>query len=117
MRRSSRTALGPFFVLLFCLTFAADAFAQAPFDKAEFAARRAKIFEQMADGVGVVFADEQHVHAVKFRQSPDFFYLTGVEEPGAVLLLDGKTKQAILYAHKRPEWKVNVEGPGVLNET
>src|SRR5918997_704160 len=113
MRRSSRTALGPFFVLLFCLTFAADAFAQAPFDKAEFAARRAKIFEQLADGVGVVFAGEKHVHAVKFRQAPDFFYLTGVEEPGAVLLLVGPRRQAVLFAHKRSEQEVNVEGPGI----
>lgn len=98
-----------------CLMLASHARANG-FNKEEFAARRAKLFEQIADGVAVVFADEQHVHAVKFRQSPDFFYLTGVEEPGAVLLLDGKTKQAILYAHKRPDWKVNVEGPGILNE-
>lgn len=116
MRRSGRTALGFVFSIFFCLSLAADAPAQAPFDKAEFAARRAKILEQMADGVGVVFADEQHVHAVKFRQSPDFFYLTGVEEPGALLLLVGPQKRAFLFAHKRPEWKVNVEGPGVLNE-
>src|SRR5919107_141208 len=116
MRRSGRTALGFVFSIFFCLSFAADVSAQAPFDKAEFAARRAKLFEQMGDGVGVVFADEQHVHAVKFRQSPDFFYLTGVEEPGALLLLVGPAKRAILFAHKRPEWKVNVEGPGVLNE-
>jgi Xaa-Pro aminopeptidase len=116
MRRSSRTALGFVFSIFLCLTFAADAFAQAPFDKAEFAARRAKIFEQMADGVGVVFADEQHVHAVKFRQSPDFFYLTGVEEPGALLLLVGPAKQAFLFAHKRSEQDVNVQGPGVLDE-
>ena len=112
--RAQPAGTRPLFVPSY-VSLSGRAFAQA-FDKAEFAARRAKLFEQMADGVAVVFADEQHVHAVKFRQSPDFFYLTGVEEPGAVLLLDGKTKQAILYAHKRPDWKVNVEGPGILNE-
>jgi Xaa-Pro aminopeptidase len=116
MRRSCRTALGPVVLLFFCLTFVAEASAQAPFDKAEFAARRARLFEQMADGVGVVFADEQHVHAVKFRQSPDFFYLTGVEEPGALLLLVGPRKQAILFARKRSEQDVSVEGPGILDE-
>lgn len=101
--------------LVFCLTVASHAYANG-FNKEEFAARRAKLFEQIADGVAVVFADEQHVHAVKFRQSPDFFYLTGVEEPGAVLLLVGAQKQAFLFANKRPEWKINVEGPGVMDE-
>ena len=116
MRRARRTALGLAFAIFFCLSLAADASAQAAFDKAEFAARRAKILEQMGDGVGVVFADEQHVHAVKFRQYPDFFYLTGVEEPGALLLLVGPAKQALLFAHKRSEQDVSVEGPGILNE-
>lgn len=116
MRRSCRKALGPFVFVFLCLTFAGDVCAQAPFDKAEFAARRARVFEQMADGVGVVFADERHVHAVKFRQSPDFFYLTGVEEPGALLLLVGPAKQAIIFAHKRSEQDVSVEGPGILDE-
>lgn len=90
--------------------------AQAAFPSAEFAARRAKIFEQIGDGVAVVFAGEPHVHAVKFRQAPDFYYLTGVEEPAAVLLLVGATKQSLLFAPKRPGWKINVEGPGVLDE-
>jgi Xaa-Pro aminopeptidase len=116
MRRSCRTALGFVFSIFLCLASATDISAQAAFDKAEFAARRAKIFEQLADGVGVVFAGEKHVHAVKFRQAPDFFYLTGVEEPGAVLLLVGPHRQAVLFAHKRSEQEVNVEGPGILNE-
>ncbi|HEV3470027.1 MAG TPA: Xaa-Pro peptidase family protein [Pyrinomonadaceae bacterium] len=100
--------------LVFCITTAARA--QAAFDKDEFAARRAKLFEQIGDGLAVVFAGEQHVHAVKFRQAPDFYYLTGVEEPGAVLLLIGPSKQSFLFAHKRPQWKINVEGPGILDE-
>src|SRR5919112_317338 len=94
-----------------CLMLASHAHANG-FNKEEFAARRAKLFEQIADGVAVVFADEQHIHAVKFRQSPDFYYLTGVEEPGAVLLLVGRPKQAILFAHKRPPQRVSLEGPG-----
>lgn len=112
MPRPRRTALLFLFALALCL----DANAQASFNKEEFAARRAKLFEQIADGVAVVFAGEQHVHAVKFRQAPDFYYLTGVEEPGAVLLLVGPTKQAVVFAQKRPRWKINVEGPGILDE-
>jgi len=114
MQRSCRrVALG---LAAFALGLAGAARAQAPFNKDEFAARRAKLFAQLGDGVAVVFAEEKHVHAVKFRQSPDFYYLTGVEEPGAVLLLVGPSKQSFLFAHKRPAWKINVEGPGVLDE-
>ena len=86
---------------------------QTDFNKAEFAARRAKVFEKIGDGIAVVFANEEHPHSVRYREAPDFFYLTGIEEPGAVLLLNGKEKQAFVAAHKKPEWKVRSEGPGI----
>jgi Xaa-Pro aminopeptidase len=116
MRRPSRHLLLALAAAL-ALSLVAAARAQAPFRKDEFAARRAKLFEQIGDGVAVVFAGEPHVHAVKFRQAPDFYYLTGVEEPGAVLLLVGPSKQTFVFATKRPRWKINVEGPGLLDES
>ena len=116
MPRAHRTAFRLLTALILCLAFAASASAQAPFDKTEFAARRAKVFEQIGEGgVAVVFAADPHVHAVKFRQSPDFYYLTGVEEPGALLLLVGKTRQSVVFTERRPAWRVRVEGPGLLN--
>lgn len=93
-----------------------DAAAQAAFNKEEFAARRAKVFEKIGDGIALVFANNEHPHAVKYREAPDFFYLTGIEEPGAVLLLYGKTKRAIIAAMKKPEWKVESEGPGIMDD-
>src|SRR3954469_1027489 len=89
--------------------------AQAAFDKSEFAARRAKLFEKIADGVAVVLAADSHVQPVKFRQSPDFYYLTGVEEPGAVLLLVGKTRESFVFVRPKETWELSVEGPGLLN--
>lgn len=99
--------------LLLALAHAAPA--QTPFDKAEFASRRAKLFEQMADGVAVVFAADPHVQPVKFRQAPDFYYLTGIEEPGAILLLAGRTRESFVFARQREPWELNVEGPGLLD--
>lgn len=106
----------PSVLLLLLCTLAA--LSQQPFDKAEFAARRAKVFEKIGDSVAIVFANEEHPHAVKYREAPDFFYLTGVEEPGAILILDGKEKNAIVAAVKKPDWKVRSEGPGLrdINE-
>ena len=116
MPRATRTTLRLLHALALGFAFAASVSAQSAFDKAEFASRRAKVFEQIGEGgIAVVFAADPHVHAVKFRQSPDFYYLTGIEEPGAMLLLVGKTRQSVVFAERRPAWSVSVEGPGLLN--
>ncbi|MBA3555467.1 MAG: aminopeptidase P family protein [Gemmatimonadales bacterium] len=77
--------------------------AQTTFPKNEYAGRRAKLLERIPDGVAIVFAAVEHPYPVGFRQSPDFHYLTGLEEPGAVLVLNGATKTAAVFALKRPQ--------------
>jgi Xaa-Pro aminopeptidase len=98
-------------IILFGL--APSSFAQPPFNKGEFAARRAKLFEKIADGMAVIFAAKGQHYPVKFRQSPDFYYLTGVEEPGAVLVMLGPTKAAFLFAPRRSEPQIRADGPGI----
>jgi Xaa-Pro aminopeptidase len=77
--------------------------AQTTFDKGEFAARRARLLERIPDGIAIVFGAVEHPYPVNFRQSPDFYYLTGLEEPGAILVLNGATKNAVVFATKRPQ--------------
>jgi Xaa-Pro aminopeptidase len=72
-------------------------------DTAEFAARRAKLLAKIPDGIAVVLGGIDHPYPIRFRQSPDFYYLTGIEEPGAVLVLNGVTGNAAVFAVKRPE--------------
>jgi Xaa-Pro aminopeptidase len=62
-----------------------------PFDKSEYAARRAKFMLQIADGIAVIFG------SVAAPQNNDFKYLCGVEVPGAVLIVDGIRKESILF--------------------
>ena len=76
---------------------------QEPFAKAEFAARRARLLERIPDGIAVVLAATEHPYPTRFRQSPDFYYLTGLEEPGAVLVLNGVTKKSVVFALNRPQ--------------
>ncbi len=98
MPRSTR------FLLAFLLVLLPSAVhAQAAFDKGEYAARRAKLLERIPDGIAVVFGAVEHPYPVNFRQSPDFHYLTGLEEPGAILVLNGATKNALVFAAKRPQ--------------
>ena len=104
-------------IVLFYIELAASAAMPAPFgprDREEFASRRARVYEQIGDGVAVILADTPHVHAVKFRQSPDFYYLTGIEEPSAVLVLVGGSKESYVFAYPRSPGQVRVEGPGLL---
>jgi Xaa-Pro aminopeptidase len=87
---------------------------QRPFNKSEFVARRAKLFEKIPDGIAVIFAAKDQHYPIKFRQAPDFYYLTGVEEAGAVLVLVGPTRTSFLFAPKRSEVQIRAEGPGIL---
>src|SRR5437868_137250 len=89
------------------LTLALSAFAQQPFNQSEFAARRAKLFEKIGnDGVAVIYAAREQHYPIKFRQAPDFYYLTGIEEPNAILVLIGANKRAFLFAPTRSESQI-----------
>ena len=67
------------------------------FSPEDFARRRASLMERIPDGVAIFTAAELPEAFEKFRQDNTFYYLTGVEIPDAVLLLNGKTKESILY--------------------
>src|SRR5262249_20477110 len=61
-----------------------------------FAARRARLLEKLSDGVTVVFAYpaiEGESLRSSFRQESNFYYLTGWNEPGAILMLTPRMKE------------------------
>src|SRR6266487_2233800 len=55
-------------------------------EPAVYRARRAALMKEMDEGVAVIYAEGRE-DGDGFRQSPDFFYLTGVQEEGAILVL------------------------------
>ena len=79
--------------------------------KEEFAARRARVMEQIGDAVVVVQGATETAAYEKFRQSNQFFYLTGVAVPRAILTIDGRTKTSTLYVAPRNERMERSEGP------
>lgn len=114
MRKLSSTGIRhSVFTAFIFLALAVTTFAQQPFNKSEFEARRTKLFEKIPDGVAVIFAARNQHYPVKFRQAPDFYYLTGVEEPGAILVLFGPTKRSLLFAPRRSEPSIRADGPGI----
>ncbi|HEX5474065.1 MAG TPA: Xaa-Pro aminopeptidase [Vicinamibacterales bacterium] len=79
--------------------------------KEEFAARRAKVFDQIGDGVVVIQGGTETVAYEKFRQTNQFFYLTGIEVPRSMLMMDGRTKTSTLYIMPISERMERTEGP------
>jgi Xaa-Pro aminopeptidase len=109
---SLRKAHVLFAYVIALLAVAGSASAQQAFDAGEFAGRRARLLERVDNGAAVILGAPSNSFPLKFRQAPDFYYLTGIEEPGAVLVL--AKKKATVYAPRRPAWKIPVEGPGIL---
>ena len=77
----------------------------------EFAVRRAKVMEQIGDGAVVIQGAAEYPAYVKFRQNNQFFYLTGVEVPRAILVIDGRAKTSTLFLNPRDERAERSEGP------
>ncbi|HYR51481.1 MAG TPA: Xaa-Pro peptidase family protein [Candidatus Dormibacteraeota bacterium] len=57
-----------------------------PFAPEVYSARRAKLMKALGGGIAVLYARGEE-DADGYRQDSDFYYLTGLDEPGAVLVL------------------------------
>jgi Xaa-Pro aminopeptidase len=103
------------FVLTLTLCSAATGAAQPLFTdalpKEEFAERRARVMARIGEGVAIIQGAAETGTSLKFRQNNQFFYLTGVEVPRAILLIDGRTKRSALFLPPRDERKERTEGP------
>lgn len=77
---------------------------QQDFPASEFKERRAKVFEKIGRNAfaliqGAASLDSPQV----FRQSNEFYYLTGIAVPHCYLLLDGRSQKTIVYLpHRDP---------------
>ena len=80
-----------FLFLALCAPLAAQPVFTDVFPPEEFAARRAKVFEKIGDGVAVVLGTTEPPGEMPLRQNNQFHYLCGVLEPRAILVIDGKT--------------------------
>ena len=52
-------------------------------DNAEYASRRARLMDEIPDGVAIIPGATSRVADYQFFQSNDFLYFTGVEAPNA----------------------------------
>jgi Xaa-Pro aminopeptidase len=67
------------------------------FPPEEFARRRAKVLAQIGDAVAILQGTTERPGEQPFRQSNQFFYLTGVVEPRAIAVIDGRSKKTTIF--------------------
>ena len=84
------------------------------FPASEFAARRARVIEQIGTGVAIIQGTTERPGEQPFRQNNQFFYLCGVAEPRAILLIDGRAGTATAFLQPRNERREQrAFGPGL----
>jgi Xaa-Pro aminopeptidase len=85
------------------------------FPPEEFAARRARVMEKIGDAVAMIQGTTERPGEQPLRQANQFFYISGVVEPRAILLIDGKTKRSTLFLNPRNERREKMMfGPGLF---
>jgi Xaa-Pro aminopeptidase len=88
------------FLMLLLLCFFQTAISQTMwkyFTADDFNDRRKKLMEKIGDGVLILQGASLPEGYIKFRQDNNFYYLSGVETPDAVMVIDGLTKRSILW--------------------
>lgn len=74
------------------------------FPPEEYASRRTRVIEQIGEGIAILQGAAERPAEVPFRQNNQFFYLTGVEVPRAILIIDGRTKRSTLFLPDTSRW-------------
>src|SRR5262245_56740899 len=96
------------------IVFSASLFTQpvftGVFPPEEFAARRARVMAQIGEGVAIVQGTTERPGEQPLRQNNQFFYLTGVVEPRAILVIDGRAKRSTLYLYEGAERRERMFG-------
>jgi Xaa-Pro aminopeptidase len=84
------------------------------FPPAEFAARRAAVMAQIGDAVAVLQGTTERPGEQPLRQNNQCFYLTGVVEPRAIAVIDGRTKRTTIFLQPLNERRESrMYGPGL----
>ena len=87
---------------LLAVSPAAGQYYQTDFPAEEFRARHARVVEQIGTNAVAVIQGVGQTEGFTYpRQHNTFYYLSGIETPGAYLLLDGRTKKTTIYLPAR----------------
>jgi Xaa-Pro aminopeptidase len=80
-----------------------------------FAARRDTLARQVKSGVILLFARNEIPEAVHYREDNDFYYFTGLQDPGAVLAINVDRNTTLLFEPQQVGRTAQVYGPNLLS--
>ncbi len=101
-------------ITLIALPAAAQPVFTNVFPPDEYAMRRAKVMDKIGDAVAIMQGTTERPGEQPLRQSNQFFYVSGVVEPRALLVIDGRTKKSTLFLNPRNETREKrMFGPGL----
>jgi Xaa-Pro aminopeptidase len=80
----------------------------------EFAQRRTALAKQLKTGYAVLFARDVIPEATHYREDNDFYYFTGIADPGAIMLLDVAKENTIIFEPIQDKQTAMVYGSNLL---
>ncbi len=80
----------------------------------EFAARRAELAAKLKTGYVLLFAKTQEPPAAHYREDNDFYYYTGLSDPGAIMLMDVATQRTTIFEPQQSPREIQVYGANLL---
>jgi Xaa-Pro aminopeptidase len=81
----------------------------------EFARRRAELGKQCKTGQVLLFARTAEPETSHYREDNDFYYYTGVADPGSAVLIDCATGNAMLLEPEQSKREIQYMGSNVLS--
>lgn len=82
----------------------------------EFARRRDVLMATLKDGYALLFANTTYPPtSAHYREDNDFYYFTGIQDPGAVLFLDMEHHHSVLFEPEQLEVEKQFFGPNILS--
>ena len=107
----------PFVLLLIAFVFPSVLFSQrVGFSKQEMTRRRGELMSKLDEGMIILFGDCLPTPGGHFRQDNDFYYYTGIEDTGAILVMAPKTKESFLFLPRQTPREMMVEGENLLKD-
>jgi len=112
-------------ISLVCFLFLASLFANAQYTDVtamndlggpkEFAARRAELAQKLKTGYVLLFAKTQVPAAGHYREDNDFYYYTGLSDPGAILFMNVEKQSVVIVEPEQSPREVQIYGANLLS--
>jgi Xaa-Pro aminopeptidase len=86
------------------------------YSRDEFVRRRETLMDRVKNGTIIFFGEVASPPGGHFLQDNDFYYFTGVEDAGAILLMGPATRRVVLFLPQKSDREKMVEGPNLLDD-